>query len=196
MGSSAEPWATLGTPKSLPSGKAVDPIRKLADYQRSVSNCCPKLRPVLHQPAAALEQIRPGEGGPRLVPLHMVHCQINDFPGNIASAAQPSKPGAVTTRKNTPKKPTAPRNTTAGSPIRSSSRSTKVPTSENLRHGKETAWLSGSRGLGYAATRRGPPRPRSPSRPRRLQGGAARRLDCHPSRRRVSTAVGTSPQPK
>ncbi len=44
-----------------------------------------KLRPALHQPPSALEQIRTGVGRPRLVPLHMGQCQINDFPGRITS---------------------------------------------------------------------------------------------------------------
>ena len=49
-----------------------------------------KLRPLLHQPPSALEQIRAGVGGPRLVPLHMGQCQINDFPGSIASLGRPA----------------------------------------------------------------------------------------------------------
>ena len=46
----------------------------------------------------------------------------------------------------------------------------------------------------YAAAGRGSPRPRSAPRPRRRYGGAAGRVESHPSRRQIPTAAGTSPK--
>ena len=46
----------------------------------------------------------------------------------------------------------------------------------------------------YAAAGRGAPCPRSTPRPRRGDGGRAGRVEYHPSRRRISTAAGTSPK--
>ena len=174
--------------------------RPVCVVQRRAPSQRPELSDARRRP---LRPRRNGPGGPsphtpgrlcrpsRAVRARATPSRDNAHSGLDQSAADPHQPGGPSHDHRHPGRPTAGLHAPA---------TTHRQSPGHARHQRGVATVNAESGClkvvdtaRYAATGRGPPRPRSAPRPQRRYGGGAGRVECHPSRRRISTAAGTSP---